>query len=252
MDGTLVKAEELPLSPDERELFLRITRALGCTPERWVGIMKCADRMQYYDDCYGKLKEKCQTLEGICEVLHMMQRRSCCTANINFSSVTIDEYSDDSQVNIDQIITGLGGDYLNAFPLTPGKKIRLQQKERPGWGPSDIRIDLNLSGGQVNYLDYTIQFFLGPGDQVPGKPIGPLYTGNQFLNKDGTQIKLPFPTYKNEPIIVGSLEKLTVELTNKGIAGNLDSAQIIVPFNNEAFYEMCKTACTPLSHRPKC
>ena len=248
---SLVQTEHLPHMSDE-DMFLKFLTILKCNPERWNMILNACNRQRYYDECYGTLVEKCKTLEGQCEVLKMLVKRQCCSANINFSAVTIDELSDNSQVSLDQIVTGIGGNYVDTFPLAPGKKIRLTQVERPGWGPVDIRIDLNLSGGNVNYLDYSIQFFILSGDpKATGKEIGPLYTGNQFLNKDGTQIKLPFPKYKGEPIVIGSLETLAVDITNKGIAGNLDSVQVIIPFDNEKFYEMCRDSCKPvLSHYP--
>lgn len=251
MPGELVTIEELAHNPNADELFVKWLRILRCDPTRWAELMGCAQKVAYYSKCYGDLEEKCKTLEGTCEVLKKLVKRICCTAHVNFSNITIDEVSDDSQVNIDQIVPDFGDQYVNTYPVGPKKKIRLQQNERPGWAPADIRIDLNLANNASNYLDFQIQFYLGSGDKQLGKPIGPLYTGNQFLNKDGTQIKLKFPVYKNEPIVVGSLEKLAVEITNNSIAGNLDSAQVIIPYDNERFYEMCAEMCRP-GGRPGC
>ncbi|MBL9105649.1 MAG: hypothetical protein JNL82_32235 [Myxococcales bacterium] len=239
---TLATIDEHAHSPDE--VYLKILRMLRCDPSRWAAFMSCADKVTYYQKCYGDLEEKCKTLEGQCQVLMMLVRRICCTAHINFSDITIDELSDDSQVALAKIVTGLGDPYVDAFPVGPGKTIRLIQDERPGWGPTEIRIDLNLANQAVNYLDYQVQFYLGPGEGQ-GKKIGPLYTGNQFLHKDGKQMQVKFPTYKNQPIVIGSLEKLAVEITNKGIAGNLDSAQVILPYDNQRFYEMCAAMCRP-------
>jgi hypothetical protein len=252
MPGDLVTIEEFahnPNSPNAEELFVKWLRILRCDATRWGEIMACATKMATVQKCYGDLEEKCKTLEGTCEVLKKLVKRICCTAHQNYSSITIDELSDDSQVMLEQKVTGLGDPYVNDFPVGPKKRIRLQQKERPGWSPLEIRIDLNLANNASNYLDFQVQFFLGPGDNQPGKPIGPLYTGNQFLHKDGTQIKVPFPTYKNEPIIIGSLEKLSVEIFNNGINGNLDSAQVIIPYDNERFYTMCAELC---GARPGC
>jgi hypothetical protein len=235
-------------APDE--VYLKMLRLLRCDPVTWANWQACAAKMEHYHKCYGDLELKCKTLEGQCEVLMMLVRRICCTAHINFSDITIDELSDDSQVALTKIVTGLGDPYVDNFPVGPGKKIRLIQDERPGWGPTEIRIDLNLANNAVNYLDFQIQFYLGPGEKQ-GKPIGPQYTGNQFLHKDGKQMQVKFPTYKNQPIIIGSLESLTVEITNKGIAGNLDSAQVILPYDNQRFYEMCAAACRP-GGKPGC
>jgi hypothetical protein len=65
---------------------------------------------------------------------------------VNFSQRTLDEYSDDAQVNLEDIVTGLGGDFVNAFPVPPTKMIRLTHKSRPGYTPTKIAIDLEFGG----------------------------------------------------------------------------------------------------------
>lgn len=247
MNEALVKFEGLPLEmnyPDN--VTAQLLRVLRCSPERWEELLRCTEKVQVINGCYRTLEERCKTLEGQCELLMRLVRHVCCSANINFSKITVDEVSDDSQVGLDQPVTGLGGDFVNTLPLPPGKKIRLQHATRPGWTPSEIRIDMNLAGGANNYLDFSFQFYLGPGDGQLGKPIGPNYSGNAFLNKDGSQIRVPFPRYKNEPIDVGSLERLAVVISNRSAATNLDSVQVILAYDNNRFYEMCKTdACKP-------
>jgi len=125
-------------------------------------------------------------------------------------------YSNRSQVKLNEIVTGLGGDFVNAFPVPPTKKIRLTHKSRPGFTPTKIQIDLNLAGGGNNYSDFSIQFFLVPGgvNSALGLEVGNEYDGNLFLNKDGTQISVPFPEYRGQPLDVGSLETLAVVITN--------------------------------------
>ena len=154
-----------------------------------------------------------------------------------------------SRKQLQELIRNLQEFYACPSCETPYKSQDiLMQSSRPGWTPKEIRIDLNLAGGASNYLDIQVQFYLSPDQdgKVQGKSIGSLYKGNQFLNKDGTQITVPFPKYKNEPINVGSLEKLTVEIINKSAATNLDSAQVVIIYDNECFYEWCKQqACAP-------
>lgn len=254
MNEAIIKYEGLPQEAQygDPAVLHRLLSVLGCDPARWQEVLRCATQMSTIEGCYRRMEEKCRTLEGQHEVLMRLVRHVCCSANINFSKITIDEYSDDSQVNLEDVVPGLGDPYVDNFPVPPnGKKIRLQHPERPGWTPVEIRIDLNLTGNANNYLDLEIQFYLGPGDKQLGKPIGPLYKGNQFLNKDGTQIKLPFPKYKGDPIDVGSLERLAVEIKNKSGGGtNLESAQVVILYDNDRFYKMCagafcKTGCAP-------
>lgn len=242
MGEAIIKYEGIaPEMMGSDAVFQQLLRGLRCSPDRWEQLLQCVHTMSTTESCYRRMEEKCRTLEGQCEVLMKLVKHVSCSANINFSKITIDEYSDDSQVNLEHIVTGLGDPYVDTFPVQNGKKIRLQHAKRPGWTPVDIRIDLNLTGIAANYLDFTIQFYLGGTGQELGKPIGPLYKGNQFLNKDGTQIKIPFPTYKADPIDVGSLERLSVEISSKSGGANLESAQVVIPYDNNRFYKMCET-----------
>jgi len=175
----------------------------------------------------------------------MMFSQFICPGNVNYSQRTLDEYSDDNQVNLANVVTGLGGDYLNAYPLTPAKLIRLTHLARPGYTPTKIAIDFNIAGGGNNYLDFVLQFYLVPGGTPNnlGLPIGPEFRGNQFLNKDGTQIHVDYPEYRNSPLDIGSLETLALVIRNNGAANNLDSAFVTVYYDNKAFYQACKKKC---------
>ena len=108
-----------------------------------------------------------------------------------------------------------------------------------------IAIDLNVAGGGSNYLDFTLQFYLVPGGTASGQglEIGSQMRGNQFLNKDGTQIHIPFPEYRGAPIDVGSLETLALVIRNNGAANNLDSAFVTIYYDNKLFYQLCKKRC---------
>ncbi len=50
-----------------------------------------------------------------------------------------------------------------------------------------------------------------------------------------------------DPIDVGSLERLAVEIKNKSGGGtNLESAQVVILYDNDRFYKMCAPAfCKP-------
>ena len=133
----------------------------------------------------------------------------------------------------------------NGQLVVNGKMIRLTHKSRPGYTPTKIAIDLNLAGGGNNYLDFTLQFYLFPGGVSTGLglEVGSQMRGNQFLNKDGTQIHVPFPEYRNASIDIGSLETLALVIRNNGAANNLDSAFVTVYYNNKEFYALCKKRC---------
>ncbi len=252
-NGKLVKFEQIPSSstldmvtPEATESL----RRLLCNPggmERLIQVVNSGaiDRLMQLTDRLPALEGQCRTLANRCDATDMMFGQFVCPANVNYSQRTLDEYSDDNQINLDKITTGLGGDYLNAFPLTPSKLLRLTHLARPGYTPTKIAIDLNIAGGGNNYLDFILQFFLVPGGTPSnlGLPIGPEMRGNQFLNKDGTQIHVPFPEYRNAPLDIGSLETLALVIRNSGAANNLDSAFITVYYDNKAFYAACKKKC---------
>ena len=68
-------------------------------------------------------------------------------------------------------------------------------------------------------------------------------SGNEFVEKDGTQIRPIFPEYRGCPHDIGSLDSLAVEIKNTGAANNLESAQVNVYYSNRLFYELCKKRC---------
>ncbi|HQX64110.1 MAG TPA: hypothetical protein PK593_11695, partial [Thermomicrobiales bacterium] len=82
-----------------------------------------------------------------CDASDQLMQTILCPSQMNFSQRTLDEYSDNSQINLEKIETGLGGDYVNTFPVPPTKQIRLTHLTRPGYTPTKIAIDLNIAGG---------------------------------------------------------------------------------------------------------
>ena len=244
--GKLAPIVQLPRDADfmTDEAFAKL-RALACTPGAIERLLECASRMPTLESRCVQLESRCNQLQSTCDAWDRFCESYICPGNVNYSQRTLDEYSDNAQVDLDQIVTGLGGDYVNAFPVPPGKIIRLQHKARPGYTPQKIAIDLNIAGGGQNYLDFLIQFYLVPGGTGSdlGLELGSQMRGNQFLNKDGTQIHLKFPEYRAQPIDVGSLEMLAINIKNTGAANNLDSAFVTVYYDNRAFYELCKKRC---------
>jgi len=246
-NGKLVKVE---MMPREGELMftqehLDRLRMLACSPGAIERLLQCAERLPYIESCMSRVEGQCRTVTQRCDASDLMFQQYLCPGQVNFSQRTLDEYSDDSQVNLEDVVTGLGGDFVNAFPVPPTKLIRLTHKARPGYTPTKIAIDLNIAGGGNNYLDFTLQFYLVPGGVSTGLglEVGPQMRGNQFLNKDGTQIHVPFPEYRNAPIDVGSLETLALVIKNNGAANNLDSAFVTIYYDNKLFYALCKKRC---------
>lgn len=246
--GKLIKYETLPqqgelgFSPEALERL----RFLLQNPTLFEQLMRCVDRVSSVERWVQTFDERCRTLTSQCNLYEMMCKQVLCPGNVNYSQPTLDEYSAKAQVKMTDPVPNLGGDFVNNYPVPPGKKIRLTHKPRPGYTPYEIRIDLNVAGGGTNYSDFTLQFYLVPGGQnsVLGKEIGDEYNGHQFLNKNGTQIAVPFPQYRNMPIDVGSLETLAIVISNNGAVNNLDSAYVSVFYDNTRFYEMCKVRCS--------
>ena len=220
-------------------------RMLACTPGLFERMKEVLERFPYIESCVARVEGQCRTVTQRCDATDMFLQGYVCPGQVNFSQRTLDEYSDDAQVNLEVVVTGLGGDFVNAFPVPPTKMIRLTHLARPGYTPTKIAIDLNLAGGGNNYLDFTLQFFLFPGGVGNGQglEVGSQMRCNQFLNKDGTQIHVPFPEYRNSSIDVGSLETLALVIKNNGAANNLDSAFVTVYYNNREFYALCKKRC---------
>lgn len=211
---------------DEAATLRRLCYILGMSVNEWHQLRATISRSE----------RRCNTFE---EVL----RRSCCSANQLYSQITIDDLSDKNRIELNQIRTGLGDPYVDTFPVPPTKKIRLLHLARPGYTPTKVMIDFNLANAGDNYLDLSVQFFLVSNDTDPGRDLGSTYSGNDFLNKDGTQIHIPFPTYRGKVVDVGSLERMAVEITHTGAVNALNSARVRLFYDSASFYEACKMKC---------
>ena len=255
-DGKLVRIESMPREGDliTQEALDRL-RWLACKPGAIEAVLQCAERYPMLAQRCSDLDDRCRQLQQQCDALEMFNERYICPAHVLYSQRTIAEYSDNSQVNVEEPVTGLGPPYVNGFPVPPGAVIRLTHKARPGYTPTKIAIDLNIAGGASNYLDFIITMYLVPGgvSSAKGLEIGNQMRGNQFLNKDGSQVHLKFPEWQNQPLDIGSAETLAIEIRNAGAVNNLDSAFVTIYYDNRRFYELCKKRCgCPTPARATC
>ena len=244
--GKLVKFEQMPVQGNtSQEALMEVLQRLANNPALLSEMQRCIQRMPDLERQCSSFEERCRSTVSRCETIEMMCRNFLCPGNVNFSQRTLDEVSGRSTVKLTEPVTGLGDPFVNNFPVPPGKKIRLTHRSRPGYTPKEIRIDLNLAGGGNNYSDFLILFYLVPGgvSTTTGLEASDAYDGNLFLNKDGSQLVVPFPEYRNMPLDVGSLETLAVVISNNGAANNLDSAHVNIFYDNTRFYELCKARC---------
>jgi hypothetical protein len=236
-NGFLVSTQELPEMGTSHKTEL-MNRLCALTGVNFPEIQRCL--VAYQDEC-ARLRKRCCDMEAKYTTLEDLFRRANCPANVLYSDVTIAEVSDDNQVQLTEVVTGLGGDYVDAVPLPPGKLIRLEHLARPGYRPHKIAIDMSLANGGDNYLDFEIQLILVPGGQDGGKPYGPKYRGNQFLNKNGTQIHVPFPPYLGRQLTIGSMERLAVVVKHTGGVNNLNSIYVTLYHDADCAYQACRT-----------
>ena len=243
---------------EREELRRRLCECMGVDPGAMAKLAYWVERCERLETALAEATKgggactSCKEIDRRCDSLWEVVRRNCCPGNILYSQITLDEFSDNAQVNLDQIVTGLPAPFIAQFPVGPSQAIRLEHLPRPGYLPQKMAIDLALANNGTNYLDISIQFYLGPGGTTQGKPIGPLYRGNEFLNKDGTQIHIEFPKYRGMTVEVGSLERMAVEIRHTGAANNILSASVRLPYDEAAWYEYCSKMglCVP-GYRPK-
>lgn len=223
---------------------------LNCEPED----IKCLGRSRKRLD---HMEERCRTLEKMlieaksgcsceskCDGIWKFIEECLCPANQPFARKTIDDFSSVNLIELNQPIEGDG--FVTTFPIAPGQKMKLTHPgELPGFIPHTIHVDLNLANGGTNYLEITFEFYLVGGPE-PTK-LGVTHRGNEFLNKDGGQIAVPFPTYKGDFIEVGFAQKLEVVVSHTGLENNITSAMVRVRHDNEAWARRCKRfgSCEP-------
>jgi hypothetical protein len=94
-------------------------------------MIACADRLPQIERATMGFEDRCRSTINRCDSIEMLCRNFLCPGNVNFSQRTLDEYSGKNQVKLNEIVTGLGDPYVNAYPVPPTKKIRLTHKAPP-------------------------------------------------------------------------------------------------------------------------
>ncbi len=221
-----------------------IREVFGCRPNDRLRALeeKCAmlaalvERLQATGSgCEGN----CSTIQKSCDGLWKLCFETLCPGRVPFSRYTMDEASQENHIVLNEIVpVPADADNVTAFPVAPGQYMVLTHPVRPGFVPKKINIDLHLANGGNNYLDIEIEIFLVSGGKK--KKIGVTYEGNNFLNKDGTQIFVAWPEYKGRRIEVGYAEKIEIVLRHTGLQNNLVSASVRLPHDTKEWYELCK------------
>jgi len=237
---------------DRAEAMAQFCSAIGISTDLFA-------RMLEVTSGYDELEARCHRLEALlkdskqdcqchtiksdleerCDNIWAAARRACCPGNILFSQITLDEFSGARHTILSKVVQNFGAGYVNNFPVPVGSAIRLEQPPRPGYQPDEIRIDFALANSGNNYLDLEVTFYLGPGGTTRGKQIGPIWSGNEFLNKDGSQIHVEMPAYRGKVVEVGSVERMAVEIRNTGGGNNLTSAKVRLPYDEAKWYANC-------------
>ena len=232
MGNSIVNIPSTDVVDMDEEMHRRLCQGLGMTPEDLAQMAQCSGRVP-------GLEKQCNELIKRCSALERLIKASLCPANIPFSSVTLDRLSKESQVNITEVVKGIGNDYVDEYPVPPGKRIRLIQQRRPGYSPASVTIALNLDSDAKNYLDLAVRFYVTTDPEERGEQVGGEYRGFQFFNADGIPTPQDFPTYKNLPMTIGTEEYLVIEIEHYGQKNNLLSAFVAATVNVKGWYLAC-------------
>jgi len=220
-----------------------IRQLQGCLHD----LIECAPRLRRCEPQLSRFEQQCKTIEKLpqmcgrleelvqtCNGYEKMLKNACCPGQNLYGPVTIDRYSSVTTVDIDTIVAALGDPYVDQYPVPTAKKIRMEQDARPGYCPEEIEVDLSLSNNATNYLMVKIQFFVGD------EKIGPEYKGSHFLDKDGTIKKIKFPLYRDHVVVIGTAEKLAVEIEMTG-PNSIEFASVTTHVNAAGWYQVCAT-----------
>lgn len=247
--ASLVATEKLPtamntaapsstdMDPVQKKKILCML--LGISEEELEYLKRCKGILQELSRRCDNVENQCTTVAKKCTEIEQQTELVCCAYNVLYSEPTIDNFSDNSKIDLDQVVQNVAG-FQNAFPVAPGQKILLTHKDRPGFVPAKWAADFALENNGNNYLDIRMQFIIAGNTTDLDHTIGSTYGGNELLNKDGTQIHLPFPTYKDKIISIGSLEKLYIVIEHVGAANNLASTYVRVHHDVRKWYRYCK------------
>ena len=104
---------------------------------------------------------------------------------------------------------------------------------------------------QQNFIEFAIRrnvlrfgdFTLKSGRTSPYFLNAGLFnTGDNLLQKSGNQLKLDFPKYLQNQLVVGSNELLEIEIINNSVNA-LNSAHVRVHHDSKLWFEQCTTTC---------
>lgn len=234
-DHNYIKACHLLGIPPE--LMTQFRRCLPDLIECVPRLKRCEPQLSRFEQCTtaidlpavcGRLEEFVTTCTGV----EKMLKTARCPGQDLYGPVTIDRYSSVTTVDIETIVTGLGDPFVQQYPIPTAKKIRMEQLARPGYCPEEIEVDLVLSNNATNYLTVRIQFYVGD------EKIGPEYKGSHFLDKDGTIKKIKFPLYRDHVVVIGTAEKLAVEIEMTG-PNSIEFASVTTHVNAAGWYQVC-------------
>ena len=99
-DGEIVFSQE---AMDKLKILL-------CSPRAIERVPQCAEQFPYIQSCVAKLEGQCQNISPRCDATDILMQGYLCPGVGNYSQRKFDEYSDDSQVYLEDFMTGLGGD----------------------------------------------------------------------------------------------------------------------------------------------
>jgi hypothetical protein len=232
MGENVVIFEEVNKSNAQQQLMRLLCQLLQVKPEELaqIGQRLCA----------------VEKLQAQCNQVTRLVGKTCCVGNVQYSQLTLDGYSDKDKVSLSEVVKDFGPDFVNSFPVAPGKSIRLTHEARPGYLPDRITLSLALANNANNYMDIRVQLYVVPNNGSstdPGKPIGSVLEGSDFLELNGQRIVVNFPTYRGEPIIIGSSERLAATITHRGGVNAINSASLAVFYDNTAFFAGCCANC---------
>ena len=203
-NGKLVKVE---MMPREGELMftqehLDRLRMLACTPGAIERLLQCAERIPYIESCMSRVEGQCRTVTQRCDASDLMFQQYLCPGQVNFSQRTLDEYSDDSQVNLEDVVTGLGGDIADA-----GHRTRTFP--RIAYMPQGLGRNLYPTLSVFENVDFFGRLF-GHAKRERERRIGDLLRGNADHSEfRGYVFALLF--YKRIPISVAFIRGTTAD-----------------------------------------
>ncbi len=230
--------------PTPEEMFKHVCQCMGWEPDmvRLMGrpdfreFVKCVPQYQSCLPAMEQINSCNNTIGNLGEFLRRCEHfvvNSCCPEQQLYGDVTRHIYSSRNIVYVDQIVTGLGGDFVDNYPVPPGKYLLLQTEQRPGFVPEVVEAHFTLANNGTNFLNIGVQF------QVLSEKIGSELLGSTFLDEDGRTKKVPFPSWRGRRgLRIGSQERVQVLLRVTG-PNNLDHAAIAIHLDVEGWAKLC-------------